>query len=79
METLQLIAEWDKTFPQSDKVLHTKITFHNRYGIPLAGDLYRPKRGQRKAGCHRGVRPLRRCRKSRPPASMPKPWRNGAF
>lgn len=48
METLQLIAEWDKTFPQSDKVLHTKITFHNRYGITLAADLYKP-RGERPA------------------------------
>lgn len=43
METLQLTAEWDKTFPQSDKVLHTKITFHNRYGITLAADLYKPR------------------------------------
>ena len=43
METLQLIAEWDKTFPQSDKVLHTKITFHNRYGITLAAALYNPR------------------------------------
>lgn len=47
METLQLTAEWDKTFPQSDKVLHTKITFHNRYGITLAADLYKP--GERPA------------------------------
>ena len=43
METLQLTAEWDKTFPQSDKVMHTKITFHNRYGITLAADLYKPR------------------------------------
>lgn len=31
-ENLNLIQEWDKTFPQSDKVNHKKITFHNRYG-----------------------------------------------
>lgn len=42
METLELTREWDKTFPQSDKVEHSKITFHNRYGITLAADLYKP-------------------------------------
>lgn len=46
METLQLTQEWDKTFPQSDKVEHSKITFHNRYGITLAADLYKPKGAQ---------------------------------
>lgn len=40
---LTLTAGWDKTFPQSDKVDHRKVTFPNRYGIPLAADLYRPK------------------------------------
>ncbi|WP_455138864.1 alpha/beta hydrolase [Thermophilibacter sp.] len=40
---LTLTMEWDKTFPASDKVLHSKVTFHNRYGITLAADLYRPK------------------------------------
>lgn len=43
MRNLELTQEWDKTFPQSDKVEHTKITFHNRYGITLAADLYKPK------------------------------------
>lgn len=42
-EALQLIQEWDKVFPQSDKVHHQKITFHNRYGITLAADMYVPK------------------------------------
>ena len=42
-EKLNMTQEWDKTFPQSDKVNHTKITFHNRYGITLAADLYIPK------------------------------------
>ena len=42
-EKLNLTQEWDKTFPQSDKVNHTKITFHNRYGITLAAALYIPK------------------------------------
>ena len=43
MEKLNLTQEWDKVFPQSDKVDHTKVTFHNRYGITLAADLYAPK------------------------------------
>ena len=42
-ENLSLTQEWDKTFPKSDKVDHTKVTFHNRYGITLAADLYKPK------------------------------------
>lgn len=42
-ENLILTAEWDKTFPASGKVSHSKVTFHNRYGITLAADLYTPK------------------------------------
>lgn len=34
--------EWDKVFPKSDKVTHSKVTFRNRYGITLAADLYIP-------------------------------------
>ena len=40
---MQLSQEWDKTFPKSEKVEHKKVTFKNRYGITLAGDLYVPK------------------------------------
>ena len=40
---LVLTTEWDKTFPKSNKVNHSKITFHNKYGITLAGDMYVPK------------------------------------
>ena len=40
---LELTEEWDKTFPKSEKVNHRKVTFHNRYGITLAADLYEPK------------------------------------
>lgn len=36
-------APWDKTFPRSEKVDHRKVSFKNRYGIALAGDLYTPK------------------------------------
>jgi len=43
LEELKLTQEWDKTFPQSNKVNHSKITFINRYGITLAADLYIPK------------------------------------
>lgn len=42
-ESLNLTSEWDKTFPKSDKVVHSKVTFHNRYGITLAADMYTPK------------------------------------
>ena len=42
-ETLVLTQEWDKTFPKSNKVDHSKVTFHNRYGITLAADQYTPK------------------------------------
>ncbi|OUP10708.1 alpha/beta hydrolase [Mediterranea sp. An20] len=42
-EKLNLTQEWDKVFPQSNRVNHTKVTFHNRYGITLAADLYIPK------------------------------------
>lgn len=31
--TMTLTQEWDKIFPQSDKVNHRKVTFKNRYGI----------------------------------------------
>ncbi len=42
-EKLTLTQEWDKTFPQNPQVEHGKVTFHNRYGITLAADLYAPK------------------------------------
>ncbi len=43
MEQLNMTNKWDKTFPKSEKVHHQKVTFHNRYGITLAADLYVPK------------------------------------
>ena len=42
-EKLTLMEAWDKTFPQSEKVDHRKLTFHNRYGVTLAADLSAPK------------------------------------
>ena len=43
MTNLNLITEWDKTFPKSEKVDHKKVTFRNRFGITLAADMYTPK------------------------------------
>ena len=43
MKKLSLTQEWDKVFPKSDKVDHKKVTFHNRYGITLAADMFTPK------------------------------------
>ena len=48
LEKLNLVQEWDKTFPKSEYVNHHKVTFVNRYGITLAADLYEPKNYQGK-------------------------------
>ena len=48
MEKLNLTQEWDKVFPKCDKVDHKKVTFHNRYGITLAADMYTPKSAESK-------------------------------
>lgn len=37
---------WDKIFSQSDKVENKKVSFRNRYGITLVGDLYFPKNSE---------------------------------
>ena len=42
-EELKLTQDWDKTFPKSEKIRHSKVTFVNRYGITLAADLYIPR------------------------------------
>lgn len=47
-QKLTLTEEWDKTFPKSNRVDHRKVTFHNRYGITLAADLYIPKQAEGK-------------------------------
>lgn len=39
---------WDKVFKQSDKVSVQKVSFKNRYGITLVGDLYIPKNADSK-------------------------------
>ena len=43
MKTIELTQEWDKIFPLSDQVEHSKVTFPNRFGITLAADVYKPK------------------------------------
>ena len=48
MEKLELVKEWDKVFPQSNKVVHEKVTFRNRYGITLAAEMYIPKNAKGK-------------------------------
>lgn len=45
-EALILTQKWDKTFPKSEKVVHSKVTFINRYGITLAADMYVPKNAE---------------------------------
>lgn len=42
-EKLNLTDKWDKTFALNPEVTHRKVTFHNRYGITLAADMYTPK------------------------------------
>lgn len=42
-QTQAAASTWDKTFPRSEKVDHRKVTFKNRYGFTLSGDLYLPK------------------------------------
>jgi len=39
-QELTLTQEWDKVFPQSNKVNHKKVTFETQYGLTLAADLY---------------------------------------
>lgn len=50
MSNLNLTREWDKTFPKSELVNHSKVIFHNRYGIELVADMYVPKEIPGQAG-----------------------------
>ena len=43
-EQLNLTSEWDKVFPRSGKVDHSKVTFRNRYGLTLASERVDPGR-----------------------------------
>jgi len=57
MSTLNLTQAWDKKFPKSELVDHSKVTFHNRYGIELAADMYVPKEIPGQAGNDKTVTP----------------------
>lgn len=43
MKQLNMTQEWDKVFPRSEKVIHSKVSFHNHFGFELAADVYKPK------------------------------------
>lgn len=77
-EKLTLTTEWDKTFPKSDTVNHRKITFHNRYGITLAADLYEPKMRLESFRPSPYADRLALSRNRRP-VSMRRPWRREGF
>ena len=71
---LDFTPEWDKTFPQSDKVEHSKVTFHNRYGITLAADLYKPKNAEGKLAAIAVCGPFGAVKEQ-----VSKPWREQAL
>lgn len=62
IENLNLTDEWDKTFPKSEKINHRKVTFHNRYGITLAADLYTRKGSLWPFRSDRGMRSVWGCK-----------------
>ena len=59
VSAVELVQDWDKTFPKSDKVEHAKATFRNRFGITLVADVYKPKavNGESGMGNGRAVAP----------------------
>ena len=80
MENLKLDTKWDKVFKQSDKVDHSKVAFHNRYGVTLAADLYIPKNASGRLPAIADFMP-RRWRKTaslRSPLTRHSPVRAGA-
>lgn len=78
VKEMQLTSEWDKVFPQSDKVNHRKVTFVNRYGITLAADLYKPKEAVGKLPAIAVSGPFGAV-KSSPPVCMHRRWQRGGF
>lgn len=76
---VSLVEKWDKTFAESAKVTHRKVTFQNRYGITLVGDLYIPKdRGERKLAAIAVSGPFGAV-KEQSSGCMRRPWRNRAL
>lgn len=43
IDGLCVTTDWDKVYPQSDKVEHQKVVFHTRFGNKLVADLFKPK------------------------------------
>ena len=77
-EELKLTAEWDKTFPKSEKVDHSKVTFVNRYGITLAADLYVPKNAEGKLPAIAVCGPFGAVKERRPGCTL-RQWRSMDF
>ena len=77
-QELELTEKWDKIFPQSDKVDHCKVTFHNRFGITLAADLYKPKNVSGRLPAIAVSGPFGAV-KEQSSGITPSSWRNGAF
>lgn len=76
---VSMTDKWDKTFAESQKVDHRKVSFPNRYGITLVGDLYLPKdRGDRKLAAIAVSGPFGAV-KSNPAACMRRRWLNGGL
>lgn len=50
MKKQNITTEWDKAFPKSGMVNHSKVTFVNRYGITLSADMYEPNNSEYAAG-----------------------------
>ena len=70
-KAMELVQEWDKVFPRSDKVEYRKVTFRTRYGTVLAGDLYVPRDAKGKlAALHDGKRQCRKWQVSRVQATL---------
>ena len=76
-EQLNLTSEWDKVFPRSGKVDHSKVTFRNRYGLTLAADMYIPKNAAGRCRPSPSADPSGRSR-SRRRGFTPRRWPNAA-
>ena len=77
-EDLRLVTEWDKTFPKSGKVDHSKVTFVNRYGITLAADMYVPKGAEGRLPAIAVSGPFGAV-KEQCSGLMPRPWQREAL
>lgn len=79
MDRLVLTNEWDKVFPRSDKVNHSKVTFRNRYGITLAADMYIPKNAKGRLPAIAVSGPFGAVKVNSPPDCTRRRWRKTDF